>query len=224
MTPSDLFLTFAGGDPSTNEKCSSGEQISSEAKCKNELANVDGLPRSREFREAEEKSKDAVGNHQTRHIREEINKGNRLRAAVDVALRKKPSFGKNRGLEQSDLPSVSNVDSGCDKALRSLPSKVPVIRDWPVGFKGLPGGHPNLRTDKQTIAEDGKQFTLAGADAMAASQSVVPEVHVPSIKPVMRDLPVPAPAVLSTTSAIPEHEYIWQYVFRSFFMKISYLF
>ncbi|XP_010502787.1 PREDICTED: uncharacterized protein LOC104779880 isoform X2 [Camelina sativa] len=192
------------GDSSTNEKCSS-----SEAKYKNELANVDGFPRPREVREAGEKSKDAVGNHQTLNIREDNNKGNRLRAAVDAALRKKPSFSKGRGLEQSDLPSVSNVDSGCDKALRNMSSKVPVIRDWPVGFKGLPGGHPNLRTDKQTIAVNGTQ-SLAGADAMAASQSVVPEVHVPSIKPVMRDLPVAAPAVLSTTSAIPEPEYIWQ--------------
>ncbi|XP_010463720.1 PREDICTED: uncharacterized protein LOC104744372 isoform X1 [Camelina sativa] len=192
------------GDSSTNEKCSS-----SEAKCKNELANVDGLLRPREVREAGEKSKDAAGNHQTLNIREDINKGNRLRAAVDAALRKKPNFGKSRGLEQSDLPSVSNVDSGCDKALRNMSSKVPVIRDWPVGFKGLPGGHPNLGTDKQTIAVNGTQ-SLPGADAMAASLSVVPEVHVPSIKPVMRDFPVAAPAVLSTTSAIPEPEYIWQ--------------
>ncbi|XP_023641528.1 uncharacterized protein LOC17892999 isoform X2 [Capsella rubella] len=191
------------GDSSTNEKCSSGEVT-----CKNEL-NVDGLPRSREVREAGEKSKDVVGNHQMLNIREDINKGNRLRAAVDAALRKKPSFSKSRGLEQSDLPSVSNVDSVCNKAVRSLSSKVPVIRDWPVGFKGLPGGHPNLRTDKQTIAVDGTQ-SLAGADAMPASQSAVPEVHVPSIKPVMRDFPVATPAVPSTTSTIPEHEYIWQ--------------
>ncbi|XP_020886847.1 uncharacterized protein LOC9320411 [Arabidopsis lyrata subsp. lyrata] len=198
------------GDSSKNEKCSSSEQISSETKCKDELAHVDGLPRSREFREAGEKSKDAVGNHQKQNISEDINKGNRLRAAVDAALRKKPSFSKNRGLEQSDLPSVSNVDSGCNKALKSLPSKVPVIRDWPVGFQGLPGGHPNLRTDKQTNAVNGNQSTLAGTDAMAAFQSVELEVNFPSVKPVMRDLPVAAPNVLSTTSAIPEHEYIWQ--------------
>lgn len=204
------------GDRSTNAKCSSSEQMSSEAKCKDKLANVDGLPRSREFGEAGDKSKDAVGNCQMRNIREDINKGNRLRAAVDAALRKKPSFSKNRGLEQSDLPSVSNMDSGCGKALKNKPSKVPVKRDWPVGFQGLPGGHPNLRTDKQTIAVNGKQFTLAGADAMAASQSVGPEVNFPSVKPVTRDLHMVAPTVLSTASAIPEHEYIWQYGFRSF--------
>uniref|UniRef100_A0A1J3DZ53 Lysine-specific demethylase 5B n=1 Tax=Noccaea caerulescens TaxID=107243 RepID=A0A1J3DZ53_NOCCA len=235
------------GETYTNEKCSSSEHISSEAKRKNELANVDGLSRSREFRVTGEKSKDAVGNRQrsdllsgskglpsqkgqnaeptetscasgsnvstTRNIREDINKGNRLRAAVDAALRKKPSFSKNRGLEQSDLPSVSNVDSSCDKVFQKAPTKVPVVRDWPVG---LQGGHPNLQTDKQTIEVNGNQFTLAGAgagadaDAMAASQSVEPEFHLPSVKPVMRDLPVVAPSVLSTTSAIPEHEYIWQ--------------
>ncbi|AAF26970.1 unknown protein [Arabidopsis thaliana] len=198
------------GDSSKNEKCSSSEQISSEAKCKDELAQVDGVPRSREFREAGEKTKDAVGNHQKRNIGEDNNKGNRLRAAVDAALRKKPSFSKNRGLEQSDLPPVSNVDSGCNKALKCLSSKVPVIRDWPVGFQGLPGGHPNLRTDKQTNTVNEKQFTLAGTDATTASQSVEPEVNDPSVQSVMRDLPVAAPNVLSTTSAIPKPEYIWQ--------------
>ncbi|XP_024015604.1 uncharacterized protein LOC18023479 isoform X2 [Eutrema salsugineum] len=234
----------ASGDTSTNEKISkssSSEQISSEAKRKDELADVDGLSRSREFREAGEKSKDAVGNCQrsdllsgskglpsqkgqnaepsesscasgsnlstTRNIREDINKGNRLRAAVDAALRRKPSFGKNRGLEQSDLPSVSNVDSSCDKTIQNFPSKVPVVRDWPVG---LQGGHPNIRTHKQTVAVNGKQFTLSDADAMAASQSAETVVHLTSVKPVMRDLPVVAPSALPTTSAIPEHEYIWQ--------------
>ncbi|VVA96265.1 unnamed protein product [Arabis nemorensis] len=257
------------GDTSKNEKYSSSEQQSSEAKRKDEQANVDGLSRSREGREVGEKNKGAVGNRQrsdllsvskgllsqkdqnaeptdtscasgsnlstTRNIREDINKGNRLRAAVDAALRKKPSFGKNRGLEQSDLPSVSNVDSscdnalqnlpskvpvvrdwpvsnvdsGCDKAFQNLPSKVPVVRDWPVGLQGLQGGQSNLRTDKQTIAVNDKQITFAGADAMP-SQSVEPEVHFSSVKPVKRDFPVVAPTVLSTKSAIPEPEYIWQ--------------
>lgn len=253
----------------------------------------------------------------TRNTKEDINKGNRLLAAVDAALRKKPSFGKNRGLEQSDLPSVSNVDSSCDRTLQNLPSKVPIMRDWPVGLQGgqsnlqtdkqaiavnkkqstlagadamaapqsaepavhlhsvkpvirdlpvglqrghpnlqtdkqafavnrkqstlagadlmappqsvepsvhlpsvkpvmrdfpvgLQGGHPNLPTDKQTIAVNRKQFPLASANAMAASQSVEPAVHLPSVEPVMSDLPVLDPSVLSTTSAIPEHEYIWQ--------------
>uniref|UniRef100_M4DY10 Zinc finger PHD-type domain-containing protein n=1 Tax=Brassica campestris TaxID=3711 RepID=M4DY10_BRACM len=168
----------------------------------------------------------------TRNISEDVNKGNRLRAAVDAALRKKPSFGKNRGLEQSDLPSVSNVDSSCDRALQNFPSKV--LRDWPVGLQGgqeiavnrkqstlagadamaapqslepavhlhsvkpvirdlpvgLQRGHPNLNTDKQTIVVNRKQSTLAGTDAIAAPQSVEPVVHLHSVKPVMRDLPV----------------------------------
>ncbi|CAH8331816.1 unnamed protein product [Eruca vesicaria subsp. sativa] len=198
----------------------------------------------------------------TQNIKEDINKGNRLRAAVDAALRKKPSFSKNRGLEQSDLPSVSDVDSSCDRAVPNLPSKVPIVRDWPVGLQGrhpnlqtdkqliavnrkqstlaaadamaapqsvepavhlhsvkpvmrdlpvgLQGGHPNSPTDKQKTAVNKKQFPLASANAMAASQSVEPAVSLPSVKPVMSDLPVVDPSVLSTTSAIPEHEYIWQ--------------
>ncbi|KAF8096890.1 hypothetical protein N665_0299s0050 [Sinapis alba] len=198
----------------------------------------------------------------TRNVREDINKGNRLRAAVDAALRKKPSFGKNRGLEQSDLPLVSNVDSSCDRALQNFPTKVPIVRDWPVGLQGghpnlqtdkqaiavnrkqstlagadamaapqsvepavhlhsvkpvtrdlpvgLQGGHPNLPTDKQTIEVNRKQFQLASANAMAAAQYVEPAVHLPSVEPVMKDLTVVCPSVLSTTSAIPDHEYIWQ--------------
>ncbi|CAN8260603.1 unnamed protein product [Cochlearia groenlandica] len=235
-------IVTSGGDTSTNENCSSSEQISTEAKRKDELGNLEGLPRSSEFREVGEKSKVAVGKRQrsellsvskglisqkvqnaeptetlcapgnnlsiTRNIREDTNKGNKLRAAVDAALRKKPSFSKNRGLEQSVLPSVSDVDSNCDKAFQSVPLKVPVVRDWPVG---LQGGHPNLQTEKQTTAVNGKQVTPAvAADAVAASQSVESEVHLPSVNPVMRDLPVAATSVLSTTSAIPEPEYIWQ--------------
>ncbi|KAF3529313.1 hypothetical protein DY000_02044011 [Brassica cretica] len=281
------------GDTHTNEKCKDAVGSRRRSSLK-DLSSQKG-----QTAEPVETSCSSGSNlSTTQNISEDVNKGNRLRAAVDAALRKKPSFGKNRGLEQSDLPSVSNGDSSCDRALQNFPSKV--HRDWPVGLQGgqaiavnrkqstLPGadamaapqsiepaahlhsvkpvirdlpvglqrGRPNLQTDKEkiavnrkqstlpgpeamsapqtlepavhlhsvkpvvrdlpvglqggTIAVNRKQFPLASADAMAASQSVEPTVHLPSVKPAISDLPVVDPSVLSKTSAIPEHEYIWQ--------------
>ncbi|XP_024011765.1 remodeling and spacing factor 1 isoform X2 [Eutrema salsugineum] len=240
----------SGGDNLKNEKSNASEQSSSQADCKDELpstscavegvpsngnvASQDGLPRSREFREAGKKSKDAFGKRQrssllsgakglpssqkggqtaessdtsgvsdsdlstTKNVREDINKGNRLRAAVDAALRKKPSFGKNRVLEQCDVSLASKVHSSSDKTLRNqLPSKM----------------HTNLYPApdpyKQTIASNEKQLGLSGADAIPP-RSVELEVNIPSVKPVIRDWPLVSPPALLRSSAIPDHESIWQ--------------
>lgn len=131
-----------------------------------------------------------------------------MRAAVDAALRKKPSFGKNRGVEQSD---VSNVDSSSDKTLRNqLPSK---MHKDDVSHEKLQGGHPTFwpASDpyKQTIGTNEKQLLLSGADAMPP-RSVELEVTFPSVKPVVRDWPFVAPPALLRSSAIPDHESIWQ--------------
>ncbi|KAL0887765.1 hypothetical protein Bca101_011748 [Brassica carinata] len=198
------------------------------------VASQDGLPRSREFREVGKKSKEALGKRQrssllsggkdspssqkggqtaessdtsgvsdsdpstTKIVREDINKGNRLRAAVDAALRKKPSFSKNRVLEQCDASLPSNVHSNSEKTLRDqLPSKMHTT-SWPA-----PDPY------KQTIVTNGKQFVPSGADAMPP-RSVEHEVNIPSVKPVMRDWPLVSPLALLRSSAIPDHESIWQ--------------
>ncbi|XP_023637405.1 uncharacterized protein LOC17882505 [Capsella rubella] len=239
----------AGGDISTNEKCSASEQSSSQADCKDELpshgtvASHDGLPRSRESREVGKKSKE-FGKRQrssllsgakglpssqkggqtvessdtpgvpdsdlstTKNVKEDINKGNRLRAAVDAALRKKPSFTKNRGLEQADASLVPNVDSSSDKTPRNqLPSKMSK------NYVSHEGGHPTLwpasDLHKQTIVTNEKQLVPSGADTIPP-RSLELEVKFPSTKPVMRDFPlVPSPVILRS-SAIPDHESIWQ--------------
>ena len=192
------------------------------------------MPRSREFKEVVKKSKEALGKRQrssllaggkglpssqkgdktaessdtsgvsdsdpstTKIVREDINKGNRLRAAVDAALRKKPSFSKNRVLEQCDAALASNVPSNSDKTLRDqLPSKMHTTA-WPA-----PDPY------KQTIVTNGKQLVPSGADAMPP-RSVELEVNPPSVKPVMRDWPLASPLSLLRSSAIPDHESIWQ--------------
>uniref|UniRef100_A0A1J3EGG5 Lysine-specific demethylase 5B n=1 Tax=Noccaea caerulescens TaxID=107243 RepID=A0A1J3EGG5_NOCCA len=229
----------SGGDLSTNEKCSASEQSSSQADCKDELPSTscsdEGVPsygngasqRPKEFIEVGKKSKDAFGKRQrssllsgakglpssqkggqitessetsgvsdsdlstTKNVRDDINKGNRLRAAVDAALRKKPNFGKNKALEQSDGTLVSNVDSSSDKTLRNqLPSKMPTNL-WPASDPY-----------KQTIV-------VSGAE-VKPPRSVELEVNFPSAKPVTRDWPLVAPPSLLRSSAIPDHESIWQ--------------
>nr|CAC01832.1 putative protein [Arabidopsis thaliana] len=179
------------------------------------LAGAKGLPSSQKGGQTAESS-DTSGVSDsdlstTKNVKEDLNKGNRLRAAVDAALRKKPSFGKNRVLEQSDASLVANVDSSSEKTLRNqLPSK---MHKNHVSHEGLQGGHPILwpTSDpyKQTIVTNEKQLIFPGADTIP-SRLVEPEVSFPAVKPVMRDLPlVPSPVMLRS-SAIPDHEFIWQ--------------
>lgn len=179
------------------------------------LSGAKGLPSSqKEGQTAESSDTSGVSDSDLstiKNVREDINKGNRLRAAVDAALRKKPSFGKNRGLEQSDVSLVSNVDSNSDKTLRNqLPSK---MQKNYVSHEGLQGGHPTFWPPsdpyKQTIVTNEKQRVLPGADMMPP-RSVEVEVNFPSVKPVMRDWPLVPPPVLLRCSAIPDHESIWQ--------------
>ena len=121
-----------------------------------------------------------------------------MRAAVDAALRKKPSFGKNRVLEQCDTSSASNVHPSSDKALQNqLPPKMHTT-SWPA-----PDPY------KQTIVTNEKQLVPSGADAMPP-RSVELEVNTPSVKPVMRDWPIVSPLAPLRNSAIPDHESIWQ--------------
>ncbi|CAH2072587.1 unnamed protein product, partial [Thlaspi arvense] len=175
------------------------------------LSGAKGLPASQKGGQTAESSDTSgvsdIDLSTTKNAREDINKGNRLRAAVDAALRKKPSFSKNRGLEQSDVSLVSNVDSSSDKTLRNqLPSK---LHKSYVPHEGLHGGHPTLwpASDpyKQTVVIHEKQPVLSGADAMPP-RSVEPEVNFPSVKPVMRDWQLVAPPALLRSSAIPDHE------------------
>ncbi|CAF2344744.1 unnamed protein product [Brassica napus] len=216
-------------DELTSTSCA-GEGVPSNGN----VTSQDGLPRSREFKEVVKKSKEALGKRQrssllaggkglpssqkgdktaessdtsgvsdsdpstTKIVREDINKGNRLRAAVDAALRKKPSFSKNRVLEQCDAALASNVPSNSDKTLRDqLPSKMHTT-SWPA-----PDPY------KQTIVTNGKQLVPSGADAMPP-RSVELEVNPPFVKPVMRDWPLASPLALLRSSAIPDHESIWQ--------------
>ncbi|KAJ0243653.1 PHD-type domain-containing protein [Hirschfeldia incana] len=216
-------------DELTSTSCA-GEGVPSNG----DVASQDGLQRSREFREGGKKSKEALGKRQrssllsggkglpssqkggqtaessdtsgvsdsdpssTKIVREDINKGNRLRAAVDAALRKKPSFSKNRVLEQCDASLPSNAHSNSDKTVRDqLPSKMHTT-SWPAP-----------EPYKQTIVTNGKQLVPSGADTMPP-RSVELEVNIPSVKPVMKDWPLVPSLALLRSSAIPDHESIWQ--------------
>ncbi|XP_010420369.1 PREDICTED: uncharacterized protein LOC104705960 [Camelina sativa] len=217
-TPSHGTVALHDGLPRSRESREVGKK-SKEAVGKRQrsslLSGAKGLPSHQKGGQTAESS-DTSGVPDsdlstTKKVKEDINKGNRLRAAVDAALRKKPSFTKNRGLEQSDASLVSNVDSSSDKTLRNqLPPK---LHKNYVSHEGLQGGHPTLwpTSDpyKQTVVTNEKQLVFSGADTIPP-RSMELEVNFPSIKPVMRDLPlVPSPFILRS-SAIPDHESIWQ--------------
>lgn len=159
------------------------------------LSGAKGLPSSQKGGQIAESSETSGVSDSdlstTKNVRDDINKGNRLRAAVDAALRKKPNFGKNKALEQSDGTLVSNVDSSSDKTLRNqLPSKMPTNL-WPA-------------------SDPYKQTTVVSGAEVKPPRSVELEVNFPSAKPVTRDWPLVALPSLLRSSAIPDHESIWQ--------------
>ncbi|KAG2334070.1 hypothetical protein Bca52824_005250 [Brassica carinata] len=170
------------------------------------LSDAKGLPSSQKERQtAESNETSGVSDSDLptpKNAREDINKGNRLRAAVDAALRKKPSFGKNRVLEQCDTTSASNVHPSSDKALQNqLPPKMHTNL-WPA-----PDPY------KQTIVTNEKQLVPSGVDTMPSRSvelDMKPEVNIPSLKSVMRDWPLVPPPALLRSSAIPDHESVWQ--------------
>ncbi|CAH8364694.1 unnamed protein product [Eruca vesicaria subsp. sativa] len=167
------------------------------------LSDAKGLPSSQKGGQtAESNETSSVSDNDlstTKNVREDINKGNRLRAAVDAALRKKPNFGKNRLLEQCDTSLASKVHPSSDKALRN--QSTPKINTNPDPYN-------------QTIVTNEKQLVPSGVDAMMPPRSVEldmkPEVNIPSLKSVMRDWPLVSAPTLLTSLAIPDHESIWQ--------------
>ncbi|GAV86202.1 hypothetical protein CFOL_v3_29635 [Cephalotus follicularis] len=142
-----------------------------------------------------------------RNSRDEMNKDNKLKAAIEAAMQKRPGiFGKNKVPDQSDGLSVSGIELNTERASQDL-SVLNKMKTM-VSIEGTYEGQVSCSSGshKLTVITNLKQLNSHDVDLFRVGDldSVVPSVG----KPTMRDWPGHdfAPAF----SVVPEHEYIWQ--------------
>lgn len=150
--------------------------------------------------------------------KEEMHKGNRLKAAIQAALLRWPEiYKKKEAPSQTDEVSTLGTDLNCevtsqDQVLVSSTLKNSISADESHEQQGNPENSTS-DSSKCSSANDLKQLNSCPTDF--SSQSGRPDsVGLAAGKPVVRDLSNKALAissVLSKMSVFPEYEYIWQY-------------
>lgn len=148
----------------------------------------------------------------------ESHTSNRLKAAIQEALLKRPEIHKKKNLhDQTDQfpPSgtilkckVSSQDQVEVSASNTLKNSISVVE---INARQEMLGNSTSETSKCLSGNDLKQLKTDFFSQLKKSDSGIPA----SEKPVVRDLPYHASAnssVTSENSAIPEYKYIWQYV------------
>lgn len=150
---------------------------------------------------------------------DEINKGNKLKAAIHAAMLKKPGiYKKSRVRDQSDELSLSSMDLNCEVASQELLS---VSSQWrnTISAEGKHEGQAIRRDNtsdscKQTNINNVKQVTVHPAESIFSFKTWESDsaIHLDE-KPNNRELHNSAPAAMSVfpqISPIPEYEYIWR--------------
>lgn len=160
--------------------------------------------------------------HTSRSSKEAIHKDNRLKAAIEAAMLKKPGiYRKNRVHDQSvELAVSGNINSeACSQDQLSDTHNPRKLVPGEEVNKEV-GNAWNFKTEfpKQTTGTNVKQFTNTAEAVTALSHRPIPHGDGKSIT---MDMPISSPLSISSLSimpAIPEHDYIWQYVFLYFFL------
>ncbi|RVW20942.1 hypothetical protein CK203_110966 [Vitis vinifera] len=123
--------------------------------------------------------------------KELMNKGNKLKAAIEAAMLKRPGiYKRNKVLDQSDEASLSSTDLNGQMASQDQLSISSTVN--------------NLK--QLSVLPTGSVFSSKVGEV----DSIVPA----DVKPSMRDISSDASTaanVLWKMPVIPEHEYIWQY-------------
>ncbi|GMP70926.1 hypothetical protein CsSME_00029550 [Camellia sinensis var. sinensis] len=150
--------------------------------------------------------------------REVMNKGNKLKAAIEAAMLKKPGiYRKNKMPDQSDGLSMSSANLGCQIGSQGQFS-TSINTSNMFSANEVHDGQAVLRI---STADSCRQTTVNNMNQLSALPSGVAILKTGAISPVVpsngkpfrRDLPSHALAsvsVLLKMSAVPEHEYIWQ--------------
>ncbi|KAJ4829184.1 hypothetical protein Tsubulata_007878 [Turnera subulata] len=142
-----------------------------------------------------------------RSVRQETNKGSKLKAAIEAAMLKKPGIcRKRKENEQHDVLSSSNVDANCEIAsqdkISGLNKTGEATHEGPAKLgtcQSVSFGQTDVNSPRQLNALS----TGAVFPSKFSSDSIVPS----SIKRSFQSASISAHARMLP---IPEHEYIWQ--------------
>ncbi|XP_059625095.1 protein PARALOG OF AIPP2-like isoform X2 [Cornus florida] len=152
----------------------------------------------------------AVHTSTARNSGELMHGGNKLKAAIEAALLKKPGIGrKNRDPYQSDDLSMSSTNFNCERASQnklSIPGNMRTADEIQEGQALL--WNSTADSCKKTTVNSMKQFSAVPTEAVSSKTRDTSDG-----KPCTVDLPCQVSAVISSIlkmSAIPEHQCIWQ--------------
>ena len=153
-----------------------------------------------------------------RSSREVTDKDNKLKAAIEAAMLKKPGiYRKNKMPYQSDELSMSNTSLSCETRSQEQQS-TPITTRNNFSVEEVHEGQAILRnsTDefcKQTTVNNTKHLSVLPSEAATWKTGDNSLIDPSDGKPFISDLPSHASSavpVLMKMSIIPEHEYIWQ--------------
>lgn len=152
--------------------------------------------------------------------KELMNKGNKLKAAIEAAMLKRPGiYKRNKVLDQSDEASLSSTDLNGQMASQDQLSISSSTKNM-VSAEGMDEGKAIVQnytvdSSKQTAVNNLKQLSVLPTGSVFSSKVGEVDSIVPAdVKPSMRDISSDASTaanVLWKMPVIPEHEYIWQY-------------
>ncbi|XP_057478874.1 uncharacterized protein LOC130766198 isoform X3 [Actinidia eriantha] len=157
-----------------------------------------------------------------RSSREVMDKGNKLKAAIEAAMLKKPGiYRKNKMPHQSDELSMSNTSLSCETRSQDQLS-TPISTRNKFSVEEVHEGQAVLQnsTDefcKQITVNNTKHLSVLPSEAARWKTGDNSLIDPFDGKPFISDLPSHASSavpVLLKMSIIPEHEYIWQGVFE----------
>ncbi|KAL7213870.1 hypothetical protein ACSBR1_026326 [Camellia fascicularis] len=150
--------------------------------------------------------------------REVMNKGNKLKAAIEAAMLKKPGiYRKNKMPDQSDGLSMSSANLGRQIGSQGQFS-TSINTSNMFSANEVHDGQAVLRIStadscRQTTVNNMNQLSALPSEVAILKTGAISPVVPSNGKPFRRDLPSHALAsvsVLLKMSAVPEHEYIWQ--------------
>ncbi|KAL2329271.1 hypothetical protein Fmac_022698 [Flemingia macrophylla] len=151
--------------------------------------------------------------------KEEMHKGNKLKAAIEAALLRRPEMHKKKEApdQTNEFPASSTglkCDVTCQHQVLISNSLINSISAEETNVKHEIIENSTFETPKCPSANDLKQLCQTQfCSQLRKSDSVDPT----SAKPVVRDLPIndlEISSVLSKMSVFPEYEYIWQGDFK----------
>ena len=145
--------------------------------------------------------------------KEWMNKGNKLKAAIEAAMLKKPGICKrNKVPDPPDEASMPSTDPNDQMAFQDQLS-IFFAEGMDEGKAVLPSY--SVDSSKQSAVNNLKQISVLPTGSVVSSRVGEADSIVPTdAKPSMRDISGDASTsvnVLRKMPVIPEHEYIWQY-------------